>query len=333
MRASDSFFSADAGEKSLVSVIVVTFRTGPILWECLNAAAAQGHPHEILVVDNGNPPDDQRALDQWVQAHPNARLFRPGRNLGFSAACNWAAASARGDFVALVNPDLILSDNALGQAVAALRKTPDAWVAGGCLLNLDGSVQRGGRRQVLTPWRMLVEMTGLWRWFPGHPHFARFNMQDDPPLSDVCAVPVISGAFMVLPRRSWQDLGGLDERLFLHGEDLDLCLRILKAGGLVLYCAQIALVHQKGSSDIGRFFVEWHKTRSIIRYFFKHFSDSYPAWSLTLLAAALWARWGWVVLRQGLRRLGRRWRGGKAALDSTPATAPPVRSIEFAPLE
>ena len=240
---------------------------------------------------------------------------------------------ASGDYLALVNPDLIVSENALGLAVEALSQTANGWIAGGCLLNMDGTLQKGGRRQVLTPWRMMVEMTGIWRLFPGHPHFARFLVHDDPPATAISAVPVISGAFMVLSRQHWQELGGLDQSLFLHAEDLDLCLRILKKGGLVLYCAQIPLFHQKGTSAVSTAFVEWHKTRSVIRYFFKHFTDTYPSWCLQLLAAALWVRFAGKIMGQGGFWVKHRWRDGTGAPDSRPTSGPVVPSIPSVSLE
>ena len=91
-------------------------------------------------------------------------------------------------------------------------------------------------------------------------------------------------------------LGGMDEGMFLHIEDVDLCLRVLKQGGRILYCADAPVFHHQGTSDAARCVVEWHKTRSTVRYFFKHFRGPYPAWSLAVVSALLWLRWLGVVV-------------------------------------
>ena len=302
-----------------LSVIVVSFRSGPIIYDCLKCLVVDSAVSEIIVVDNGNRILDEKLLDDWAVNYPQIHVLRPNKNLGFSAACNLAVATVSNEYVAFVNPDLLVSAGALGKAVNALCQHPQAWIAGGHLLDFNGLPQRGGRREVLTPWRLIVEITGLWKLFPGHPYFIRFNRHEDPPLDQTTVVSTISGAFMVLPRQRWLQLGGMDEAMFLHAEDLDLSLRVVKAGGQVLYCPDAVVHHQQGSSDVSPIFVEWHKTRSIIAYFFKHFRDSYPVWSLKVLAGLLWGRFAVVSLRALGRTLWGRCRGGTNAGDSTPA--------------
>lgn len=310
-----------------VSVIVVSYRSGPIIYDCLYNLLSDSMVSEIVVVDNGNNSYDQNVLDDWAAQQPRIHLLRPAKNLGFSAACNLAVAHVSGEYLAFVNPDLLVSAGALGKTVAALCQSSQAWIAGGHLLDFNGIPQRGGRREVLTPWRLIVEITGLWRLFPGHPYFIRFNRHEDPPLSSTCAVSTISGAFMVMPRSRWLQLGGMDEAMFLHAEDLDLCLRVVKAGGQVVYCPDAVVYHRQGSSDVSPVFVEWHKTRSIIVYFFKHFTGSYPVWSLKILAGLLWGRFVAVSLRAVGRTLWARCRGGTNAVGSRPAIGPPEAPI------
>jgi len=191
-------------------------------------------------------------------------------------------------------------------------------LCGARLSDANGTEQRGGRREVLTPWRALIEATGLWRLFPRHPHFARFNLHQEPAVEGVVDMPTVSGALMLLPTARWRELGGMDEGLFFHVEDIDLCLRVLKAGGRVLYCGHARVVHHKGSSDVTRCFVAWHKTRGLVCYFFKHFEGPYPRWSLAVTALA--------GLPGDAFRLWRRWRGARPCAGPTPAGAPPPTS-------
>lgn len=279
-----------------VGVVVVTYRSGAILQDCLRAVLADPAVGHVVVVDNGNAVPERTFLDGLTGG---VEVIRPSANIGFAAGCNLGAAAARGEYLAFVNPDLILSAGALGALAEELRRRPDAWMAGARLLDEAGREQRGGRRDVLTPWRCLVETLGLWRLFPAHPHFQRFNWHEMEAPRGVAEVPTISGACMVVPARRWRQLGGMDEGFFLHVEDIDLCLRILKAKGKVLYCAGVPATHRGQSSDVWPIFVEWHKTRGMVRYFRKHFTGIYPAWCLWGMEVLIWGRFlAQIVLAQ-----------------------------------
>lgn len=281
----------------MISVVMVTYRTGAILRESLMVLRGQPEVAEIIIVDNGNPAEDGAWLTDYCSGNPSVRLIRPGRNIGFAAGCNKAAAAATADYVAFVNPDAIVPSGTFAAILDALTRHPDIWLCGGRLLNMDGTEQRGGRRDVLTPWRCLVEVLRLDRLAPAHPYFRRLHLLDDPPVAGVTTVPVVSGAFMVMPRERFTALGGMDEAMFLHVEDIDLCVRVLLAGGQVAYCGDAPVFHRLSTSDVSRCFVEWHKTRSTIRYFFKHFRSVYPAWSLAAIGIILWLRFAALGLR------------------------------------
>jgi GT2 family glycosyltransferase len=293
-----------------VSAVVVTYRTGSVLARCLEGLRADPLVSEIIIVDNGNPHETAIALDRLARQDSRVRISRPGRNIGFAGGCNRGAEMAAGPLLAFVNPDLIVPVGTFQKIAEVFAAWPGAWLAGGHLLDMDGIEQKGGRREVLTPWRAFVELFRLDRLAPNHPHFRRFNLLDSPAPSGIAEIPTVSGAFMAIPRDRYLALGGMDERMFLHVEDVDLCLRIHLAGGQVLFCGNVPLYHQKGSSDAPRWFVEWHKTRSSVIYFHKHFRSTYPRWSLHLIAALLVLRWLAVSVRalpSDIRaRLGRR---------------------------
>ena len=273
-----------------MSAVVVSYRTGPALFECLAALLAQPEIGRVVVVDNGNDRPTRTRLAELAAANARLHLVRPPGNIGFARACNLGVAHADGDHIALVNPDLIVPNGCFSHILSALAPHPQAWLASGRLLNLDGSEQRGGRREVLTPWRAVAELLRLESLFPGHPHFRRFNLHLSPPIHEIETVPTVSGAFMVLPRHRWVELGGMDERFFLHLEDTDICLRILKANGQILYCGNVPTHHYRSTSDVPKILVEWHKTISSRYYFHKHFSATYPGWARGGITMLLWGR-------------------------------------------
>lgn len=294
--------------------MVVTFRTGPVLFDCLDALMGEPEITEVVVVDNGNPERHRQRLDALAADQPRVRIVRPGRNTGFAAGCNIGAAVARGTYVAFVNPDCVVAPGTLARVLDAFEAVPGTWICGARLQNPDGTEQRGGRRHILSPWRSLVELLRLDRLFPGHPAFRRLHMFEDVPIDEVAEVPTVSGAFMMLPKDRYESLGGMDDHMFLHFDDADLCLRALQAGGKVVYCGTAPVTHHLSTSDVSRTFIEWHKTRSTSYYFRKHFQGTYPSWAISLVAGLLWLRFGLKVLPDACRdlvRLARSTAGGR----------------------
>lgn len=304
---------ATVAKSRSVSAVTVSYFTGPTLWQSLAAQLGQPELRELVLVDNGNDAATRERLEALAATDGRIRLLRPPRNIGFAAGCNLGAAAATSDYIAFVNPDCVPSPGAFGAILAVFDERPDAWLCGGRLQNPDGSEQRGGRREILTPWRAFVELIRLDRLFPDHPYFRRLHAHERDPMPGIAEVPTVSGAFMMIPRQHYERLGGMDDNMFLHFDDADLCIRVQEQGGKVLYVGHVPITHFLSTSDVSRIFVEWHKTRSTSYYFVKHFQKLYPRWFLSFVSSVLWVRFGFLCLRAlpsdlsgMIRRLGRR---------------------------
>jgi GT2 family glycosyltransferase len=279
-----------ASGNAKVSAITVTYYTGPILWTCLDSLLAQAGLGELIVVINGTDSVTRRSLERRARDDHRIRLIHPDYNLGFASGCNVGAEAAAFDYLAFVNPDCTLTEGTFGPILDVFARQPNAWLVGGRLQHPDGREQRGGRREFLTPWRAFVEIARLDRFFPRHPYFRKLHMFDRAPILEPAIVPAVSGAFMVMRREDYARIGGMDNKFFLHFDDLDLCLRVHRLGGEVWYAGNVPITHSCSTSDVSRLFVEWHKTRSGCYYFKKHFRSTYPWWTLSALSAVLWIR-------------------------------------------
>ncbi len=275
-----------------ISAVVVSYFTGGVLARCLDSLRLQAGVREIILVDNGNPDGAIEAAIGPEADGPPVRLIRGHGNVGFAAACNIGARAASGDNLLFVNPDAILPPGGAAKLAAdgASRERP--WLIGAKIIDPDGAEQRGSRRATLTPWRAFVEATSLYHLAPRHPYFRRFNLHGDPCPVELTPVPVISGACFMLPRADYWSIGGMDERYFLHVEDVDFCLRFADAGGTVYFDPNVSVLHFKSSSDVDPVLVEMRKTSSMLRYFKAHFSDPYPPLFLSFVGALLWAQFG-----------------------------------------
>ena len=278
----------------LTSVIMVSYHTGPVLFQAITAVLAQTAPVELCLVDNGNPPDVVAKLRDMVAAEPRLKVITGHGNVGFSRGCNIGARSSAGEFLLFLNPDSILPPGALEalQRHGAALQRP--YMLGARLLDEDGSDQRGCRRALLTPTSALIEALHLHRLFPK----SRLNFNGEKVPTSVVPMPAISGAFMFLPREDFWRIDGFDEGYFLHVEDLDICLRFRRAGGEIYFVPDVVVTHVGGTSKATKAFIEKHKARGFIRYFHTHFAAEYRPPLLWVLDAAVWAR-AWVKIGAG----------------------------------
>ena len=278
-----------------VSVVMVSYRTGPVLFPAVEAALApdQEGVAELILVDNGNPPEVTADLARRAEAEPRLVLVGGHGNVGFARGCNLGARRAKGRHLLLLNPDCRLGRGAVPTLLSEAAALGDDWMLGCRVLNPDGSDQRGSRRALLTPRTVLVETFRLDKVAPRLLHRHRLNHHDRPLPARTARIPAISGACMMLPAATFRAVGGLDEGYFLHVDDLDLCLRLHRAGIPVYFTPHVEAVHHAGSSQAGPIWVEWQKTRGFLRYFVKHFR-SFPSLSLLgpLIGAGALARFG-----------------------------------------
>ena len=235
-----------------ISVAVVSYNTRDLLRGCLQALLArqaEGEARlEIIVADNGSSdgsPDMVRA------EFPAVRVVETGENLGFGRANNAALAEAAGRYLCLVNSDAEVLPGALAQTLAYLEAHPDAGLVGGQLLWLDGRPQTSwGGDPTLAG--VLAEQTFWGAWRPA--------AKEGPAPAAIRDVEQICGAFMLIRRAAWQQIGGFDPAYFMYNEDVDLNLRLRRAGWRVVFLPSARITHHLGASSSA----DWQKRARMV---------------------------------------------------------------------
>lgn len=273
---------AQAGRKPKISVVMVAFHTGPALLESVKAVLDDPDVFELILVDNGNTPDARNSLSHLIMSEDKVRLMQGHGNVGFATGCNYGARLALGDYLLFLNPDAVLKPSAAMQLADCGKNLTRPWVVGGLLRDINGREQRGGRRGALTPFGAVVTFTGMHK-IPG---IKSIHLEKYPLPSVPIAVPIVSGAFLMMDRASFDDLGGFDEDYFFHVEDIDLCHRTRKKGGQVYFVPTAAVMHYGSTSRVPRQRIEWEKLKGFIRYFWRY-SDKWWGKVLTVLTAPL----------------------------------------------
>ncbi len=227
-----------------ISIVIVNFNAARLLRNCLESvyAGANGVPFEIWVVDNDSR-DESVALVRSL--FPSVRVIANPSNVGFSRANNLAIAQTRSEYVLLLNPDTVVVADAIEQVMQYMESHPDVGIAGCKVLNRDGTLQVACRRSIPTPAVAFFRLTGLSRIFPRSTTLARYNLTYLDP-DQTCEVGAVSGAFLMIRRRTAEDIGLLDERFFMYGEELDWCLRAQQAGWKVMYYPGATIIHHRG---------------------------------------------------------------------------------------
>jgi len=245
-------------------IVVVTYNSQREIGPCLDAALATGA--EVVVVDNAS---QDGTVAEAGRRHVSV-LANP-RNRGFAAAVNQGFAVLNTPYVLLLNPDAVILGG-LDRLRAACQ--PPGAAAGGCLLDERGTPQIGFMaRSLPTPATLILEALVLNKVWPRNPANRRYRGLDLP-YDRQFAVEQPAGAFLMVRRAVWQELGGFDESFWpLWFEDVDFCRRMADAGFLSYYVPGAVAKHRGGHSipslsvQMRHFY--WY--RSLLRYSAKHF--------------------------------------------------------------
>jgi len=223
-----------------LSIVIVTRNTCALLCAALRSAmeSRDAFTKRIIVVDNGSTDDTTLVVRREF---PAVKLVCAPRNLGFARANNLGAKEAEGEWLLLLNSDARLKPDTLTAAVDWMRQHPECGVCGGQLLDLDGTPQNSIANAPSLATELLNKSL-LRRIFPTR--FPGKENRGREPLE----VESVIGAFMLIRRVVWLDLGGLDERYFFFLEETDFCVQARQHGWKVYHLPQVEVWHEQGQS-------------------------------------------------------------------------------------
>ncbi len=266
-----------------ISILIVSWNSSHYLRRCLDSIR-QSRPVgvvEVLVVDNASSDGSPEMVEADF---PEVRLIRAGANLGFARGNNLAMRHATGSLWALVNSDALVHPGCLETLARFLAQDPQAGLVGPRVIGGDGRLQRTCRR-LPTLWNTTCRTLALDRVLGERPAFAGYEMTAAE--HEVCGeVEVLSGCFCVVRRSAVMAVGGLDERFFFYGEDLDWCKRLHDGGWRVVFVPEATATHfGGGSTDNAPLRYSIEILRATLTYWRKHHGAWGRAACLVLLLA------------------------------------------------
>jgi N-acetylglucosaminyl-diphospho-decaprenol L-rhamnosyltransferase len=225
-----------------VSIIIASWNTCNLLNRCLCSIyeTIEGLSFEVIVIDNASGDGSATMVRDLF---PQVRLIENQTNVGFARANNQGVAKSMGRHLLLLNSDTRILAGAVEEMVRFLDRHPNAGIVGLRLLNPDGSFQFSH-----VPFPSLSQeflmLSGLGRYFirPQYPSYG--------PAVERGAqkVDYVMGACLLARHRAVEQVGGLDECIFLYSEEIDWCYRFSKANWEVWYLPHATILHDGGQS-------------------------------------------------------------------------------------
>jgi len=230
----------------ILSIIIVAYRSEVEIQNCLSSIPLDiaGVRCEVVVVNNSSSDTTGSIVSS---RYPYVKYIEPPQNLGFGKANNLGFRRSSGEVVLFLNPDTICSAKALEWCARRIISEPDIGLISPKLELADGSMDLACRRSIPTIWDGFCRAVGLSRLFPKVACFNGYNLTH---LSadGTYSVGAINGAFMMTRREVLEEVGLFDEKFFMYGDDLDLCIRVAQAGYRIVYDGRVAITHLKGLS-------------------------------------------------------------------------------------
>lgn len=219
-----------------LSVVILNYNVRYFLEQCLRSVhlAIQALDAEIIVIDN----DSQDGSCDMVKAlFPTVTLIENKENVGFSKANNQAVAVARGEYVCILNPDTAVAETTFTEAIKYFEEVRNIGALGVYLMDGTGNFLPESKRNLPTPKVSLLKLAGFSQGYYS-------NLEE----TSKGEVEILVGAFMLMRRAVYNEVGGFDEDYFMYGEDIDLSYKITQAGYKNHYLGSTTTLHYKGES-------------------------------------------------------------------------------------
>lgn len=229
----------------LLSIIIVNYKVRELLKQCLHSiyASTLKEDIEIFVVDNDS---NDNCINYLQPIFPKVKYIQSNENIGFARANNLAINQASGKYILLLNPDTIIGEHVLENTVQFMEKNPKTGALGVKMIDNSGHFLPESKRGFPTMWVSFCKLSGLNSLFKNSRLFGKYHLRylDE---NQPHEVDILCGAYMLLRHEAIREIGSLDEKFFMYGEDIDLSYRIQKSGWKIQYLPT-KILHYKGES-------------------------------------------------------------------------------------
>ncbi len=227
-----------------LSIVIVNYNVTQLLRNCLLSIQkyCEGIDYEVIVIDNKSTDSSWGDL---IPEFPKVHFIASENNEGFSKANNRAIETAAGEYLLILNPDTELEGFYLNEILNFADSKTNFGCLGVRMHDANGNFLPESKRSVPD---MINSFEKLFTNFKKKK--SKSYYRNDVDEYGVAEVEVITGAFFLVKKEVYKKIGGLDERYFMYGEDIDLCYTLLNNGYKNYYYGKASILHHKGESTV-----------------------------------------------------------------------------------
>lgn len=227
-----------------LSVIIVNYNVTQLLRNCLFSIKKylENVSYEVIVIDNNSTDSSWKNL---ISEFPEFHFIASETNDGFAKANNKAIESAKGEYLLILNPDTEIEGLYMNEVLDFADSKPKFGCLGVRMYDANGVFLPESKRSVPDMFNSFEKLFTKFK-----KNTSKSYYRNDIGEFEVAEVEVITGAFFLIKKAVYNKIGGLDEKYFMYGEDIDICYTLLNHGYHNYYYGKASILHHKGESTI-----------------------------------------------------------------------------------
>ena len=252
-----------------LSVIILNYNVRYFLEQCVLSVlkALENIDGEIIVIDNNSSDDSCKMMQSLF---PNITLIKNKENLGFPKGNNIGVSQAKGEYICILNPDTVVSENTFAKILNTKNWQLNTGIIGCKLIDGTGKFLPESKRGIPTPYVAFTKIFGLYKISNIFGKYYAQHLNEN----QSGKVAILVGAFMFMKRELYNEIGGFDENCFMYSDDIDLSYMAIKKGKTNYYFHETTVIHYKGESTIrdSKYIKRFQEAMNF--FYKKHFSKS-----------------------------------------------------------
>lgn len=227
-----------------LSIIIVNYNVTELLRNCLSSIInfVQDLSYEVIVIDNNSLDSSWKNLKIEF---PTVQFISSEVNHGFAIANNKAVKDAKGEYILLLNPDTELEGFYMKEILEFADQHKDLGCLGIRMHDATGKFLPESKRSIPEMFNSFEKLFTNFKKKKSKSYY-----RNDIKEFEIAEVEVITGAFLLIKRDLYEQIGGLDEKYFMYGEDIDICFTLLRKNYKNWYYGKSSILHHKGESTV-----------------------------------------------------------------------------------
>ena len=265
-----------------LSIIITSYKNPSLLRLCLESLKKNvlNNDYEILVIDSATEEDTEMMMREEFGG---VRFFPHRKNVGFAYLVNKGLNEAKGDYLFIMNADIIVEKKSIDLLIDYLKSHPDIGVIGPKLLGFENEIQSSCFR-FYTPLTILYLRTFLGKFGFARKRIGKFLYRDKN-LAKPADVDWIMGSALMTSRKNFEKVGFMEQNFgLMYFEDVDWCRRFWEKGLRVVYYPLVSMFHYhgKGSASVSALKailfnrLAREHIKSALKYFWKYRGKQNP---------------------------------------------------------